>query len=217
MDHELKTPQLYLASQSPRRAELLRQVGIRFDCVSAPVDETLAPGEAAEHYVQRLAEAKAKAGWKQVLAQQLPELPVLGADTSVVLDGAVLGKPVDRADGLAMLAALSGRSHQVMTAVCLYSHDVRQLALSVSEVTFRHLSLDECEHYWQTGEPADKAGGYAIQGRAAIFIEQLQGSYSGVVGLPLLETWQLLEDYERRHPPGVAQLAMSRLHDDKPA
>lgn len=205
----MAAPQLYLASQSPRRAELLEQIGIAFERVAVAVDETAEPAEPASDYVQRLAQAKALAGWQQLIAQGLPPLPVMGSDTSVVLDGRILGKPSDRADGLAMLAALSGRTHQVMTAVCLYAEDFCQVLLSDSDVRFRALSRSECERYWRTGEPADKAGGYAIQGRAAVFVEELRGSYSGVVGLPLLETSRLIEAFQRRHLADTDALVMS--------
>lgn len=187
--------QLYLASRSPRRAELLRQAGIAFQRIDVEVDETPEPGEPPATYVRRLAGLKAATAWQQVMDRHLPPLPVLGADTSVVLDDWILGKPVDREDGLAMLAALSGRCHQVITAVCLCGEDFRRVALSATDVWFRELSRKEIEQYWETGEPVDKAGAYAIQGRAAIFVKQLRGSYTGVVGLPLFETQSLLQDY----------------------
>lgn len=194
----MSAPQLYLASQSPRRAELLQQIDVAFEPVAVAVDESPLTGEAAADYVQRLARAKAVAGWEQLQqdAQGDTVLPVLGADTSVVLGEQILGKPRDREDAVQMLQALSGRCHQVMTAVHLYAAGFQQGVLSVSEVCFRTLSREECEEYWHTGEPQDKAGAYAIQGRAAIFIETLRGSYSGVVGLPLLETHRLLCSYQ---------------------
>ena len=204
-ENSTDTPQLYLASGSPRRAELLIQAGIAFERVKVEVDEALLPGEDAADYVQRLAQAKADAGWQQVLTRGLAPLPVLGADTAVVLDRQILGKPVDRADGLRMLAALSGRRHRVMTAVCLCAGDFRQTALSISEVQLRALSPGECERYWETGEPVDKAGSYAIQGRAAVFVEELHGSYTGVVGLPLLETCGLLENYRQNYRKNYRQ------------
>jgi septum formation protein len=180
---------LILASQSPRRRELLDQAGIAHRVLPVAVDEAHLPGEVPAVYVERLARAKALAGLAAAGAG-----PVLGADTAVVLDDAVLGKPADRDDALAMLARLSGRSHAVLTAVALATADAIACRLSVSHVTFRALSRHEIEAYWTTGEPADKAGGYAIQGRAALFVTRLEGSYSGVVGLPLFETAELLRE-----------------------
>lgn len=199
----MDNPILYLASQSPRRAELLRQIGVGFLPVVVSVDESTRPGESASDYVRRLAEAKAGEGWHSP-DRTAAELPVLGSDTCVVLDDQILGKPRDKTDGLRMLARLGGRSHQVMTAVCLYAGDFSKTVVSVSEVTFRQLTPEEIELYWETGEPADKAGGYAIQGRAAVFVKALHGSFSGVVGLPLMETDALLREYraycEERKP-----------------
>ncbi|AIR88035.1 Maf family protein [Pseudomonas cremoricolorata] len=181
-------PSLYLASGSPRRRELLTQVGIAFTPISAPIDETPLANEAASAYVERLARAKAAAG--RALAPA--EAVVLGADTAVVLDGHILGKPQSAEHAQAMLLALSGRSHQVLTAVAV-SDATRSISLCVSsEVTFRVISLAEIQRYWRSGEPADKAAGYAIQGLGAVFVSGLVGSYSAVVGLPLLETVELL-------------------------
>ena len=181
-------PVLVLASRSPRRRELLDQAGIAHRVLAVDVDETRLPGEAPAVYVERLARAKARAGLAGA-----GDLPVLGADTAVVVDGDVLGKPADRADGLAMLARLAGRAHEVLTAVALARPGGEEhCRLSVSHVTFRALTDAEIAAYWATGEPADKAGGYAIQGRAARFVTRLEGSYSGVVGLPLHETAELL-------------------------
>lgn len=179
----------YLASASPRRRLLLEQLGLRFEVLAAEVDETLQPGEAAADYVLRLARAKTEA-----VAQNLraPAAPVLGADTAVVVEGVILGKPRDQADGLAMLARLSGRCHQVLSAVALWQAGRLDTALSCSEVGFRDISAEEARSYWESGEPADKAGGYAIQGLGAVFVERLEGSYSGVMGLPLFETAGLL-------------------------
>ncbi|WP_263142237.1 Maf family protein [Pseudomonas sp. RIT-PI-AD] len=184
---------LYLASASPRRRELLAQIGVPCTRVSAAIDETPLPGEAPAVYVERLARGKALAGL-EALAEPVLAC-VLGADTAVVLDGRILGKPLDRSDGLAMLAALSGREHEVLTAVALA--DGRRCVARVvsSRVTFRPLRPGEAEAYWATGEPCDKAGGYGIQGFAAIFVERLLGSYSSVVGLPLCETAELLADF----------------------
>lgn len=183
---------LFLASASPRRRELLQQIGAPFALLSVAVDETPLPDELPEDYVQRVALSKARAG-----LQSLPagDACVLGADTSVVLERRILGKPVDRADGLAMLAALSGRSHRVLTAVVLASQHACEMRLVVSEVEFRTINPDEAQAYWDSGEPQDKAGGYAIQGWGAVFVSQLRGSYSAVVGLPLCETAQLLDRF----------------------
>ncbi|MDF3934878.1 Maf family protein [Pseudomonas citronellolis] len=186
-------PQLYLASSSPRRRELLTQIGLSFHLVSGNIDETPEAGEAPLAYVERLARGKALAGLN-MLAQR-PDVCVLGADTAVVLDGRILGKPVDRDDGLAMLRALSGRQHQVLTAVAVAEGGRCQVRVVVSNVTFRTIAEAEAEAYWATGEPLDKAGGYAIQGLAAIFVSRVEGSYSGVVGLPLCETAELLADF----------------------
>ncbi|MCO7516982.1 Maf-like protein [Pseudomonas guariconensis] len=182
---------LYLASGSPRRRELLTQIGVPFTTVSAPIDETPRPGEGAAEYVERLARAKAAAGLAQVSGPGV----VLGADTAVVLDGRILGKPQDREHALAMLAELSNREHQVLTAVAL-SDDQRCLSACVaSNVRMRAIGAQEAERYWATGEPLDKAGGYAIQGLGAVFVTSLVGSYSAVVGLPLSETADLLAQF----------------------
>ncbi|WPX86809.1 Maf family protein [Pseudomonas asiatica] len=182
---------LHLASGSPRRRELLTQIGVPFSVVSAPIDETPLPDESAPAYVERLARAKAAAG----LACLEGPAVVLGADTAVVLDGRILGKPENREDALAMLADLSGREHQVLTAVAL-SDGQRVHSLCVtSKVRFRAISAEEAQRYWASGEPADKAGGYAIQGLGAVFVTGLSGSYSAVVGLPLSETAELLGQF----------------------
>lgn len=186
-------PMICLGSASPRRAELLAQIGVSFKVATAHIDESPQPGEAPEVYVLRMARQKAAA----VLAQH-PVLPVLAADTTVVVDGDILGKPVDEVDGLAMLERLSGRAHQVLTAVALVEAglDVRRASrLNVNKVVFRPTSAAERLAYWRTGEPLDKAGGYAIQGHAAVFIEHLEGSFSAVMGLPLFETAELLAEF----------------------
>jgi septum formation protein len=180
-------PVLRLASASPRRQELLAQIGVPHAVAVPDVDEGVRRGEAVTAYVERLARAKAEAIWRD-----WRDLPVLGADTTVVLDGISLGKPRDRADGLGMLAGLAGREHQVLTAVALVTSAGTQCLTSVSTVRMRASSPQERADYWDTGEPCDKAGAYAIQGLGAIFIESLHGSYSGVMGLPLFETAQLL-------------------------
>lgn len=206
----MPTPIIRLASASPRRRELLNQIGVPHIVTVADINESHLPGEGPKDYVQRLARSKALAIWETDQS-----LPVLAADTTVVVDGIILGKPEDKADGLRMLSALSGRTHQVLTAVAL-AHptsgaspqrevpartDVSaqpriaaqvNVALSESHVTFRTLTPEECDAYWETAEPRGKAGAYAIQGLAAVFIERLEGSYSGVMGLPLFETAQLL-------------------------
>ena len=180
---------VYLASGSPRRRELLQQIGVSFRLVGTSVDETVRLAENAPAYVLRLAAAKADAGWQTSGAG---DAPVLAADTAVVLDGKILGKPADRQDAEAMLRQLSGRTHEVLTAVALRSAAGLQSRISRSEVTFRTIEAPEAQAYWETGEPRDKAGGYAIQGRAAVFVAHLRGSFSGVMGLPLFETAQLL-------------------------
>ncbi|WP_275627592.1 Maf family protein [Pseudomonas sp. 273] len=186
-------PQLYLASSSPRRRELLTQIGLSFHLVSGNIDETPEDGETPAAYVERLARGKALAGLT-MLAQR-PDVCVLGADTAVVLDGRILGKPADREDSLAMLRALSGRQHQVLTAVAVADRDRCEVRVVASTVSFRRIGEAEAQAYWATGEPQDKAGGYAIQGLAAIFVNRVEGSYSGVVGLPLCETAELLADF----------------------
>jgi septum formation protein len=191
-------PVVILASASPRRTELLLQIGVSHRVVPAQIDERRAVGESIENCVRRL--AKSKALEVQVAlaavagAATAVEFAVLGADTAVVIDDDLLGKPRDRADALAMLARLSGRWHQVLSAVALASPNGMQCTVSRSEVRFRTLSERECARYWDSGEPCDKAGAYAIQGRGAAFIEELRGSYSGVVGLPLFETARLLAE-----------------------
>lgn len=187
---------LYLASASPRRQALLRQLGVAFEALTPRVAEKPRAGEDARGYVARLARGKAQAVAALVRGTGLPPRPVLGADTEVVLDGEILGKPRDRGHGLAMLRRLSGRTHQVLTAICLLDQDEAHEALAESRVTFASLGPEEIEAYWATGEPADKAGGYAVQGRAAAFIARIEGSYSGIVGLPLFELAQLLKALE---------------------
>ncbi len=179
---------LLLASRSPRRRELLDQIGVSYQVAAADVDESVLPGESPEDYVVRLAQHKACV----VFAQYGERLPALAADTTVVLGNQILGKPVDRVDGMRMLLALSGRTHRVLTAVALRHRSGMPYFLSVSEVTFATLTPQLCEQYWNTGEPADKAGGYAVQGLGALFITGISGSYTGIMGLPLYETGQLL-------------------------
>ena len=193
-------PSVYLASKSPRRQELLRQLGVEFvelllreapgreqDIIEAPRKD-----EAPLEYVKRIARLKASVGWHRMGRRGLAPKPVLSADTEVVLEGAVLGKPRDAADAIAMLGALSGRTHEVLTAVAIRWQAQLVQAVSSSHVTFRAIPKDEIERYIATGEPFDKAGGYAIQGKAAAFVQHLDGSYSGVMGLPLFETTEIL-------------------------
>lgn len=182
---------LYLASGSPRRRELLEQIGVAFSVLSAAIDETPHPAETPRAYVERLALGKARAGAALLTAPGV----VLGADTAVVLDGCILGKPLDAADSLATLAGLSGREHEVLTAVALVEGARSQVFSVSSRVGFRQISEEQAKAYWASGEPQDKAGGYAIQGLGAVFVQSLQGSYSAVVGLPLCETAQLLGDF----------------------
>jgi septum formation protein len=201
---------LYLASGSPRRRELLTQIGVPFSTLATNIDETPLAAEPAEIYVERLARAKAQAGLA-ALANPRGAV-VLGADTSVVLGGQILGKPLDRTDAQAMLAALSGTTHQVLTAVALASSERCEVRLVSSKVSFRPLSAAEIEAYWASGEPADKAGSYAIQGLAAVFVSHLEGSFSAVVGLPVCETAALLADFgipcwQRLDPPSMSEAA----------
>ena len=184
---------LYLASGSPRRRELLTQIAVPFLTQIAPIDENALPGESPIAYVERLALTKAQAGLAALTDNA--DAVVLGADTAVVLDGRILGKPTDRADALATLSDLSGRTHEVLTAVALVSRERQMSRVVTSQVTFRALSQAEIEAYWASGEPQDKAGCYGIQGLAAVFVSQLQGSYSAVVGLPLCETAALLAEF----------------------
>ena len=182
---------IYLASASPRRQELLTQIGVRFE-LKVNVPEVPAPGEIPQDFVQRVALEKARAG-KQLLSSD-DSHPVLGADTAVVVDGRILGKPMNKDDAIAMLTSLSGREHQVMSAVALAA-DYETIRTNISQVTFDSLSREQINAYWNSGECQDKAGAYAIQGRAAVFIQELQGSYSGVMGLPLYETATLLNEF----------------------
>ena len=184
---------LFLASGSPRRRELLTQIGVPFNTVSAAIDETPLANESPAAYVERLAREKAQAGRLQLL-KSIPDgaFCVLGADTAVVLDERILGKPVDEADALAMLMALSGRVHEVLTAIAIIDAGRCETRVVRSQVRFRNISKQEASLYWASGEPRDKAGGYAIQGLAAVFVTGLNGSYSAVVGLPVCETAELL-------------------------
>lgn len=184
-------PQLRLASRSPRRAALLRELGLRFEVAPSNIPEIRAPGQTPGEYALATALAKAQAA----AAANADELPVLGADTDVVLDGEILGKPRNRDDALAMLARLSGRAHEVLSAVAVVSEDQEETTLVVTRVEFGVISPQAAAAYWNTGEPRDKAGAYAIQGGAARWVRRIEGSYTGVVGLPLYETVQLLATF----------------------
>ncbi len=186
-----ESAQIILASASPRRCELLGQIGVRFIQSAIDVDEAHRPGESPPDYVARLALAKASVVWQR----GSDHLPVLGADTTVVIDNQPLGKPRDAAHAKAMLQQLSGSVHRVLSAVALVT-DRQAVLSSETFVSFRPITDTEISQYWATGEPKDKAGGYAIQGVGAIFIERIEGSYSGVMGLPLFETAQLLGRFD---------------------
>jgi len=179
---------IVLASASLRRSQLLTQIGVRHECFAADLDEEPLPGEAPADYVQRLARDKARAA-----PGGRADRPVLAADTTVVQDGRIYGKPSNEQECVAMLMALSGRSHEVMTAIALADGASLRAAMNVSRVTFRALDEQECRRYWATGEAAGKAGAYAVQGLAAVFISRIEGSFSCVMGLPLFETAALLD------------------------
>jgi septum formation protein len=197
---------IYLASRSPRRRELLQQIDVRFHLLlfrsrpgeAADVDESPLADELPEVYVERVARSKAEAGWRRMQQRNLPRAPVLSADTTVAVEGTIYGKPESREEAAAMLGALSGRSHEVLTAVALKNDDWLESVVSRSEVKFKPLSAQEIADYVESGESDDKAGAYAIQGRAARFIVELRGSYSGVMGLPLYETGRLLDKLPAR-------------------
>ena len=190
----MQFPSIYLASNSPRRRELLTQIAVDFSVIKVDVDETRLQDEPAKNYVQRVALAKAQAGWDSLTQQD--QRPVLGSDTSVVIDGHVLGKPVDDNNARTMLQQLSGQSHQVMTAVAIVADSKTWLDISISNVTFATLSSADIDWYIATQEGVDKAGSYAVQGLAAMFIDNIEGSYSGIMGLPLRHTAQLLQQVE---------------------
>ena len=201
-------PRIYLASQSPRRRELLKQIGIQFELLllrtnsgrRLDVDETPRQCESPEVYVQRLSQEKARAGFDALHLRRLPSRPVLAADTTVTLDGKIFGKPEGADEAAAMLREFSGREHQVLTAVALARGEHIEVMLSTSTVRFTHLSEARIHRYLQTREYADKAGGYGIQGQAGAFIEHINGSYSGVMGLPLFETAALLQRFDHPAP-----------------
>lgn len=189
MDHHI-----YLASRSPRRAELLQQIGIRHTVIPSDVDESQFDAEMAADYVVRLAKTKAGVGLDNIVRQGLPAYPVLAADTTVSVDGRVLGKPVDDEEARAMLAQMSGCWHEVLTGVAVATRQGTDVLLSTTRVEMNVLAADEINAYIRSGEPHDKAGAYGIQGLAGTFIKRIEGSYSGVMGLPIFETAQLLKN-----------------------
>jgi len=203
-------PRIYLASSSPRRSELLRQIGVDFEVLAfrsirrgrdTDVDETPLPDEIPERYVERMAINKVYAGVRRQLWRKLPCLPVLAADTIIDVDGCIIGKPANTNDACEILKRISGRCHRVLTAVALSDGKCTNTCLSVSDVRFRPLTEDDICRYVATGEPMDKAGAYAIQGRAAAFVMEIRGSYSGIMGLPLFETASLLEAFDCQYEP----------------
>jgi len=199
-------PRIYLASRSSRRRELLKQIGVPFEVLlfrehglrGRDLDEAPHESEAPEAYVERVARDKAEAGWLRVTQRSLPRFPVLAADTAVCLRDRIFGKPADRPIAIAMLKELSGREHRVLTAVVLKHESTLDVIVNENVVRFRELGDGEIQEYVATGEPYDKAGGYAIQGRAAAFIPEILGSYTGVMGLPLYETASLLRKFQAR-------------------
>jgi len=202
------SPRIYLASKSPRRRELLKQIGINFEVLllrtdprrKVDVDETPLAGEAPLDYVRRICEAKVRAGWNALGFRSLPRFPVLAADTAVILDDCILGKPRDSADAAAMLARLSGRKHQVYSAVAMAFEERVEIRINISTITFTELGTERIQHYLASNEAYDKAGAYAIQGRAGAFVQHIEGSYSGVMGLPLYETIELLQSFGHPAP-----------------
>ncbi|MCL2590026.1 MAG: Maf family nucleotide pyrophosphatase [Betaproteobacteria bacterium] len=205
---------VYLASSSPRRHELLRQISVNFDVLTfrsvrrgrdADVDETPIPDESPDRYVERVAFNKAYAGVRRLFWRKLPYRPVLAADTAIDIDGHIIRKPSSVDDACGILRLLSGRTHRVLTAVALSDGERTQSCLSVSDVTFRPLTEDDIHRYVATGDPMDKAGAYGIQGRAAAFVMEIRGSYSGIMGLPLFETASLLEAFGYQYEPFEAE------------
>ncbi len=183
---------IYLASSSPRRKELLQQMGVLFEVVPQFADESHISGESPETYVSRLALEKA---YDALSRQKNKQIPVLGSDTAVILNGTILGKPENKEHAVEMLLSLSDKTHQVLSAVALVNKDKEKLIVSTTEVSFTKLSRTICEQYWYSGEPADKAGSYGIQGLGALFVRNINGSYSGVMGLPVYETQLLLKQF----------------------
>ncbi len=187
--------QLYLASGSPRRKELLAQTGVVFERIAAPIDETPQPNENPRDYVIRMAVEKAQSGWQHLVAAGLALKPVLASDTSVVFNNEILGKPLDASDAASMLRKLSGNTHEVLTSLALKDEHGTATRLSISRVTFAKLSDAQIASYVASGEPMDKAGGYGIQGLGGVFVSHLDGSFTGVMGLPLHDTAALLAQY----------------------
>lgn len=194
---------IYLASRSPRRREILTQIGVRFEMLllrdgagrEIDVDETPRPGEPAQDYVVRLAREKAETGWSRMKQRHLPPAPVLAADTTVALGAEIIGKPADREDAIAILMRLSGTTHEVHTAVAVMLESRLESVLSSTSVSFGRITEDEARRYVVSGEPMDKAGAYGIQGRAAVFVEGIAGSFTGVMGLPAFETAAVLRKF----------------------
>lgn len=198
---KLSDNKIYLASKSPRRRELLHQIGVQFELLMLrssgeriDVPEIVLPNEVAQDYVRRVTQQKAQTAWNMMQLRKLPLRPVLAADTAVVLDEVIYGKPNDREEARAMLMRFSGRTHQVLTSIAVHYREHRRECTQISEVTFCELTQQQIDHYCDTPEPYDKAGGYAVQGHAAQFITHISGSYSGIMGLPLFETAQLLSE-----------------------
>jgi len=197
---KLTDKKIYLASKSPRRRELLRQVGVEFELLmlrsdparGADVSEDVLPGEDPHAYVARVAKEKGAFAWKMLQMRRQPLRPVLTADTTVTIDGEILGKPADNAEAVAMLERLSGRTHEVLTSVAVHSERIAEQVTQVSLVRFARLTPSQIQAYCASPEPYDKAGGYGIQGLAALFVEHIEGSHSGIMGLPIFETANLL-------------------------
>lgn len=187
------TLKIYLASRSPRRGELLRQIGVDFDVLPSDVDESVHPGEAPEHYVLRLAREKAETCLRRIALDRLPAMPILAADTTVCADGEILGKPENKEEACAMLRRMSDRWHSVHTGIALAWDDKVEVAISSTQVEMAPLTEAEIAAYIASGEPHDKAGSYGIQGLAGAFIRRIEGSFTGVMGLPVYEAAQLLK------------------------
>jgi septum formation protein len=199
----IKQPRIYLCSQSPRRRELLKQIGVNYEMLllrsdprrNVSVDETPLADEDPVVYVQRICEAKAHAGWDALLYRNLPPFPVLAADTTVTIDGNIIGKPRDNAHAAEILRSLSGREHQVLTAIAVSFQERTEMRLSTTTVKFATLDEERIRRYLLSNEAHDKAGAYGIQGYAGAFVERIEGSYTGVMGLPLFETVELLKNF----------------------
>lgn len=204
----IKQPRIYLCSQSPRRRELLKQIGVNFEVLllrcdsrrNVCVDETPIENETPLDYVQRICQAKAQAGWNSMTYRNLPPFPVMAADTTVTLDGNIIGKPRDNAHAAEILLTLSGCTHQVLTAVAMTFNERIEMRLSATDVTFTKLDEERIHRYLLGNEAHDKAGAYGIQGFAGAFVERIEGSYTGVMGLPLFETVELLRNFGHPAP-----------------